>query len=177
MQLHKARAIVVLSVTLLAGMTAAPRSAPAEQVCGCKRLSNGKVNNIRAGAFPTCNLISQMMVCWSSPGEATSITPGPGLQSVPDPITSTGTMSVDAPTCAGTDKLTWSGLAFQCSTDQTAAVLNQNNCYYETGCANPGCNGCTRSCTCNVGYYPAGSRMYRDPDGSYGGFDLYCCKP
>ncbi|MBY0276826.1 hypothetical protein K2Z84_15925 [Candidatus Binatia bacterium] len=171
------RAIMVLALALFAGSTAAPSPAAAEQVCGCKKLSNGKVNNIRAGAFPTCNLISQAMVCWDSPSGGTTITAGPGLQSLPDPITSSGTMSVDAPTCAGTDKLTWSGSAFQCSTDQTSASLNQNNCYYETGCANPGCNGCTRSCTCSVGYYPAGSRMYRDPDGSYGGFDLYCCKP
>lgn len=40
---------------------------------------------------------------------------GAGLQG--GPITSTGTISVSAPSCAGTDKLTWTGSAFQCAPD------------------------------------------------------------
>ncbi|MBY0274433.1 hypothetical protein K2Z84_03755 [Candidatus Binatia bacterium] len=42
---------------------------------------------------------------------------GPGLQG--GPITSTGTISLDAPTCTGTQKLTWNGSTLSCATDAT----------------------------------------------------------
>jgi hypothetical protein len=47
----------------------------------------------------------------------TAVDTGPGLQG--GVITTTGTISVNAPTCAGTDKLTWNGSAFVCATDET----------------------------------------------------------
>ena len=98
-----------------------PSPASAAQVCGCKKLTTGRVSKITAGAFPTCNLVSQALVCWpdtSTPG-VTSITAGDGLQATPaNPITSTGTIAIAAPTCLGTDKLTWTGTAFQCAPDQ-----------------------------------------------------------
>lgn len=129
---------------------------------------------------PSITAIGQTCQLQARPDQAggagvTQVDTGSGLTG--GPITATGTISVNAPTCPGTDKLTWNGTSFQCAIDETTATLNQNSCYYETGCANPGCNGCTRSCACINGYYPAGARMYRDPDGSYGGFDLYCCQP
>jgi hypothetical protein len=42
---------------------------------------------------------------------------GAGLQG--GPITSTGTVSVDAPTCSSNEKLTWTGSGFACAPDQT----------------------------------------------------------
>ena len=50
-------------------------------------------------------------------GGVSQVDSGFGLQG--GPITSTGTISVNAPTCTGTDKLIWDGTGFQCAADQT----------------------------------------------------------
>lgn len=52
-------------------------------------------------------------------GTVTQVNSGAGLQG--GPITTTGTLSVNAPTCAGTDKLIWNGSAFLCTTDQVGS--------------------------------------------------------
>lgn len=166
MRMRRVRSLATLSMVLATGMVM-PGRAEAEQVCGCKRLSTGRVNRIVAGAFPTCNLISQAMVCWESAGGgAVSISPGPGLQASPNPIASTGTISVNAPTCAGTDKLTWSGTAFQCATDQTAsATLNS----YDSGWFAVAANG-TYTQTHNLGTTKVIATLYfsSSSDGSSG---------
>ncbi len=113
-------ALLALSVLWLS----VPPPATAAQLCGCKKVTTGRVAKITAGAFPTCNLLSQVLVCWEDTASTvTSITAGNGLQATPaNPITNTGTVSVDAPMCsAPTDKLLWDGSAFQCGVDQGGA--------------------------------------------------------
>ncbi len=39
---------------------------------------------------------------------------------MPSPVTTTGTLSINAPTCTGTNKLTWNGSAFVCAADQNS---------------------------------------------------------
>lgn len=48
-------------------------------------------------------------------GTVTSVDSGNGLTG--GPVTGSGTLSVNSPTCAGTDKLQWNGSAFACSAD------------------------------------------------------------
>jgi hypothetical protein len=55
-------------------------------------------------------------------GSVVQVDTGAGLQG--GPITTTGTISVAAPTCTGTEKLTWSGTSFVCSQDQTGGASN-----------------------------------------------------
>jgi hypothetical protein len=53
-------------------------------------------------------------------GTVSEVDSGAGLQG--GPITTSGTLSVNAPACsAAADKLLWNGSAFQCGTDQTDA--------------------------------------------------------
>ncbi len=52
----------------------------------------------------------------------TQVNTGNGLMG--GPITSSGTIEVDAPTCAGTDKLQWNGTAFVCSPDIMGGGVN-----------------------------------------------------
>jgi hypothetical protein len=104
-----------------------PSVSQGAQVCGCKRITNGRVNRITAippGVAPTCNPARQVLLCWpdqTSAGSVTEMTAGDGLQATPtNPITGTGTIAVDAPTCSlTTEKLLWDGSAFQCSADET----------------------------------------------------------
>ena len=51
----------------------------------------------------------------SGSGTVTQINSGDGLSG--GPITTTGTLGINAPTCSGTDKLQWNGTAFACSAD------------------------------------------------------------
>lgn len=55
----------------------------------------------------------------NSGGTVTSVATGAGLTG--GTITGSGTISVNAPACAGTDKLTWNGSGFQCTSDQVAS--------------------------------------------------------
>jgi len=50
-----------------------------------------------------------------TPGTVTSVATGNGLSG--GPITGTGTIGINAPTCTATEKLTWNGTAFQCTAD------------------------------------------------------------
>ena len=54
-------------------------------------------------------------------GTVTSVDSGAGLTG--GPITTSGVLSVDAPTCAGTEKLAWSGSAFECQVVGSSQML------------------------------------------------------
>lgn len=119
-------ATMFLALHLLV-LVVAPQ-ANAAQLCGCKKNTTGRVNKITAGAFPTCNLVSQTLVCWNDSAAAgvTSVTAGNGLQAAPvNPIAGSGTVSVNAPICSATgDKLLWDGSAFQCGVDGGGVLSN-----------------------------------------------------
>ena len=69
------------------------------------------VQNI-SNSFPTSNVTNNL-------NGITQIDTGNGLMG--GPITTTGTIQVNSPTCIGTDKLQWNGTAFICSPDLSAA--------------------------------------------------------
>lgn len=64
-----------------------------------------------------------------SGGTVTQISTGNGLAG--GPITGSGTVSVNAPACTGTDKLVWTGTAFSCTsdidTDTTTFTISANS--------------------------------------------------
>lgn len=114
-------------VLLAAALLLTPPPAHAGQVCGCQKVSTGRINRITAippGVPPTCKAPKFDLLCWpdqASSGSVTSITAGSGLDATPNPITGVGTISVDAPTCsAATEKLQWDGSSFQCGVESTA---------------------------------------------------------
>ncbi len=53
-------------------------------------------------------------------GTVVSVTAGDGLSG--GIITESGTIGIDAPTCTGTDKLTWNGSVFSCATDEVGGT-------------------------------------------------------
>ncbi len=126
--LRTAGVLAASSIALSALVVSAPQPAQAADICGCKRVSTGRVNRITAdippNPEPICKAPSRVVICWpdqasAGTGSVTSITAGNGLQATPNPITNSGTISVNASMCsAATDKLLWDGSAFQCGVDQ-----------------------------------------------------------
>lgn len=92
----------VSSVSTLAQTKAATGSATSSTLC----LQNLTVTN--------ATWTSQYTTCGGAGGGVTQVNTGNGLTG--GPITSTGTISVNSPTCGAGEYLTWSGTAFSCST-------------------------------------------------------------
>jgi len=133
--------LTVLTVLLFILLTSLPNPTEAAQVCGCRKLTTGRINRITAippGVAPTCKAPNFELLCWpdeASSGSLTSITAGDGLQATPtNPITDSGTISVAAPMCsATTEKLLWDGTAFQCGTDQDEPETDVSVSAYASG--------------------------------------------
>src|SRR5262245_14338200 len=87
----------------------AMRPAWGAPIYGCRKNSNGRITKIGTIA-PLCNP-TQTLVSWDQ-GSVTQINTGSGLQG--GPISETGTIAVDAPTCGINEGLTWDGSVFQC---------------------------------------------------------------
>lgn len=98
-----------------------------------KFLENVSFNNFNLSGISYLCLAGECRSSWvasngSGSGTVTSITAGLGLNATTNPITTTGTIAINSPTCSSVEFSKWNGTGWQCGVaNGTISQLNQGD--------------------------------------------------